>query len=70
MFDAYAAALATVQLPEGTNVVPPRAGAGSSTTAASNPPAIVGCMAPLVDHFDFGRSARSAAITLQACNRT
>ncbi len=57
MFDPYAGALAKVQLPEGTNVVPPKAGSNGSAVP-SNPPATMGLLSPLVENFDFGGSSR------------
>jgi hypothetical protein len=54
MFDPYAAALASVQLAEGVNVVPPKKAAG----LPSNPPATMGCLIPLVETVDFGNSHR------------
>lgn len=61
MFDPYAGALTKLQLPEGTNVVPPKADNGSA--APSNLPATMGILAPLVDQFDFGSSKRSVSET-------
>ena len=64
MFDPYAAALTTVQLPEGTNVVPPKADAAGNgngaTPAGSNPPATMGCLCALAETFDWGASQRCA----------
>ncbi|CAL8460737.1 g268 [Coccomyxa elongata] len=54
MFDPYAATLASVQLAEGVNVVPPKKAAG----LPSNPPATMGCLVSLVEEFDFGSSKR------------
>ena len=54
MFDPYAAIVASVQLAEGVNVVPPKKAAG----LPSNPPATMGCLVSLVEEFDFGSSER------------
>ena len=68
MFDPYAAALTTVQLPEGTNVVPPKAGAatanGNSASSAGggNPPATMGCLCALAEAYDWGGSHRCAPL--------
>ena len=61
MFDPYARALTAVQLPEGTNVAPPKAGGGSPQNGAGapgNPPATMGCLSVLADTFDWGASQR------------
>lgn len=60
MFDPYAGALTSVQLPEGTNVAPPKAGGSPQNGAGApgNPPAVMGCLSVLADTFDFGNSQR------------
>ena len=57
MFDPYAAAVASVQLQEGYNVVPPREGQNGAAYR-NNPPAMMGCLALLLDDFDFASSQR------------
>lgn len=58
MFDPYAAVLASVKLAEGVNVVPPKKDRG----VPSNPPATMGCLVSLVEHFDFGSSQRCVVL--------
>lgn len=65
MFDPYAATLASVQLAEGVNVVPPKKAAG----LPSNPPAMMGCLVSLVEEFDFGSSKRCSPRLLVQCSR-
>lgn len=74
MFDPYAAALTAVQLPQGTNVVPAKAGAAANgsngaSAAGSNPPATMGCLCALAEAFDWGASQRCAPLSAchQAC---
>ena len=79
MFDPYAAALTAVQLPEGTNVVPPKAGACGGGEPSGNPPATMGCLSALADAFDWGESRRwgpfpsdarhAPQIMLKSCGR-
>ena len=57
MFDPYAPAVAAVQLQEGYNVVPPREGQNGAAYK-NNPPAMMGCLASLLEDFDFGSSQR------------
>ena len=57
MFDPYAAALVSVQLQEGYNVVPPREGQNGAPYT-NNPPALTGSLSSLLEDFDFGSSQR------------
>ncbi len=59
MFDPYAAALVSVQLQEGYNVVPPREGQNGAAYV-NNPPALTGSLSSLLEDFDFGTSQRYA----------
>ena len=57
MLDPYAPIATKVLLPNGVNVPPPKKGLPQSSLQ-SNPPAMMGCLASLLESFDWGASKR------------